>query len=317
MSSDGKIQISLVYGPQQGPPAILYENEQAVLWTSATRQEGMANVGMGFYSLPNPGPEDYFLAIEPYCVLERDYDPTYVGMYRKIFTWTPAAFASPVFNGKIVEINHPSCKTLPDPDRTIASWKPWEERADEIVFIANNKSSRHDSELYTFRLQMADQLSQRSKFKVSWYGEIPISRKFYRGKAESKDQILRNAKFSVCTENCYHPIYSHNYFTEKMPEVWLAGAVPIYFGCYNINDFGFATHSYLDLRTYVNKAGKDIHHIDFDSLLSRIENFDPPRYENFKEDVRYNIKKEHGLYHVISYDRMYETIIQTIVQANS
>ena len=58
MSSDGKIQISLVYGPQQGPPAILYENEQAVLWTSATRQEGMANVGMGFYSLPNPGPED-------------------------------------------------------------------------------------------------------------------------------------------------------------------------------------------------------------------------------------------------------------------
>lgn len=312
---ENKINIALVYSPQTGPPAQIYENDTAVIHAYAKPNPDMINVGMGFYSIPNPTEQDYLLAIEPYCVLERDYDPTYVGMYKKIFTWTSEAYRSPHFQNKIVEINHPSCKTILDPDLMTQQWTPWNERRNEIVFIANNKMSNHESELYTFRLQLADRLHQKSKFKVSWYGQIPISRPYYAGRLESKDDILKKVKFSVCTENCWHPIYSKNYFTEKMPEVWMAGAVPIYWGCYNVDSFGFAEHSYIDLRTYVRRSSRDIHDIDINSLLGRIENFDEIRYENFKEDVRYNIKKPDGLYHLISYDRMYETIANTITQS--
>lgn len=306
-----KIEIALVYSPQQGPPGLLYENDEGIIYSCATVNRDMHNVGMGFYSISEPTKDDCLLAIEPYCVLERDYDWTYVQNYKKIFTWTPRAFAQPKFQGKIVQINHPSCHDVPNPDTLMESWTNWNERANEIVFIANNKASAHSSELYNFRIKMADMLHQRSKYKVSWYGEIPINRPYYRGKAGFKQEILSKVKFSVCTENSYDPIYTHNYFTEKMPEVWFAGAVPIYIGCHNINDFLFAEHSYIDLRTYCNGTPQSFN-IDSDSLISRIESFDEPRYENFKRDVIYNIKKENGLYDIISYPRMYDRIISTV-----
>lgn len=308
-----KIKIALVYSPQVGPTAPIYENEQGIIYSTQAPDRNMQNVGMGFYSIPDPTTDDCLLAIEPYCVLERDYDYTYVKNYKKIFTWTPQAFSQNHFTGKVVEINHPSCHYPPDPATMTQKWLDWDKRRDEIVFIANNKSSNHPSELYSFRLQLADTLHKHSKYKVSWYGEIPINRPYYRGKLESKNDILSQVKFSVCTENSYDGIYTHNYFTEKMPEVWFSGAIPIYMGCYNIDSFGFADHSYIDLRKYCSKRTKGWH-IDHVSLLLRVENFDAMRYEHYKWHVLYNIQKENGLYHLISYPRMYDKIISTLVQ---
>lgn len=308
-----KLEIALVYLPQEGPPGIRYENDDGIIYNYQSPNRDMINVGMGFYSIPDPQPQDSLLAIEPFCVHERDYDLDYNGKYKHIFTWTARAFVRPEFKGKIVEINHPSCQDPPEPNAMVAGWKPWNERANEIVFIANNKNSSHGSSLYEFRIQLADLLHKHSKYKVSWYGQIPINRPYYRGTIEHKNEVLGSVKFSVCTENCYDPIYSHNYFTEKMPEVWFSGAIPIYMGCHNINSFGFAEHSYIDLRTYCphRKGGRYV--IDYGALLSRIESFDEKRYRNYRDDVLYNInKKENSLYSVISFDRMYDRIIQTI-----
>lgn len=306
-----KTEIAIVYGPQEGPIAKIYENDKAIVYTSKTKQSNMINVGMGWYSIPNPTPEDSILVLEPYCVLERDYDYTYVGQYKHIFSWTPRAFAHPAFANKIVEINHPCCKDPPNPDVMVENWLPWDQRSNEVVFIANNKMSRHESELYSLRLELADHFHAQGKFTVSWYGQSPVPKPYYKGQIEHKSEILGKVKFSVCNENCYDPIYSHNYFTEKMPEVWFAGAVPLYMGCFNINNFNFSPHSYFDLRTYVQgKRGN--FNIDMNALTQRMLSFDAAQYENFKNDVKHNIKKENGLYHIISYDRVYEKIINTL-----
>lgn len=310
-----KVQISLVYSPQTGPGSKIYENDEGVIYQTSAPDRSMVNVGMGFYSISEPTQEDYLLAIEPYCVLERDYDYTYIQNYKKIFSWTPQAFAHPYLAGRIVEINHPSCHTLPDPKTMTDNWMDWDKRSNEIVFIANNKASNHPSELYSFRLYLADLLHQHSKYKVSWYGEIPIQRPYYRGSVTSKHEILSKVKYSVCTENSYDPIYTHNYFTEKMPEVWFAGAVPLYIGCYNIDDFGFADHSYIDLRKYLSNNQQLKYRVDHESLLSRVEGFDATRYLHYKWHVSYNLNKKNGLFHLISYKRMYDKIISTIAQA--
>ncbi len=306
-----KTAINIVYSPQTGPASIIYENEKGVVWTSSQYNPNMINVGMGFYSIPDPKSQDCFMIMEPYCVLERDYDPDYVAKFRKVFTWASKAFSQPSIKHKIVEINHPSLHEVPSIDNLASQWKSWDERKNEIVFIANNKSSKHDSELYSFRLNLAEMLHVKSKYKVSWYGEIPINRSYYKGKISDKLEVLRNAKFSVCTENSYHPIYTHNYFTEKMPEVWYAGAVPIYMGCYNVDDFGFPAHSYIDLRTYVNKDGHKVK-IDLDALVARIEGFDSFRYENYKQDLVYNMARPNGLFHIVSFSRVYEKMIDEL-----
>lgn len=308
-----KIKVNIVYSPQKEAPQKLYESERGEVWISPERNSGMNNIGMGWYSIRDPNPEDCLLAIEPYCVLDMDYDPNFASRFRKVFTWTPQAFKHPSLANKVVEINHPSCRNPPDEKSLVDSWPKWNERANEIIFIANNKSSSHDSELYSLRIKLADLLYQNSRFKVKWYGQSSIRKPYYAGSINSKYEVLRKAKFSVCTENCYDPIYSHNYFTEKMPEVLFSGAVPIYMGCYNIDDFNFNPHSYIDLRTYVKKDGKRFD-IDLNSLIQRIEGFDSQRYDNFRKDIFHDITKPNGLYHIISFNRMYEVMIDSLAK---
>lgn len=308
-----KIQINIVYAPSHSASNLIYENEFGEIWTGNSKMPGMHNVGMGWYSIPDPQPEDSIMVMEPFCVLDRDYNVDFVSKFKYIFTWAVKAFTDQSIINKVKEINHPSCHDLPSPHNIGENWLPWDKRSNEIVFIANNKTSVHNSELYSFRLKLADMLHERSSFKVSWYGEIPINKPYYSGKAHSKQDILSKVKYSVCTENSYDPTYTHNYFTEKMPEVWVAGAIPIYMGCYNIDSFKFPVHSYIDLRIYCRKDQENWR-IDLDSLLQRIESLDTPRYENFKSDVVSNIRLPNGLYNIISYKRVYDKLITTFMK---
>jgi len=302
-----KVIINIVYAPQPGPPVKIFENEKGEIWNSKKRDPSKINIGMGWYSInPNPHDRDSILVVEPYCVLQKDYTPSFLKDFRYIFTWAVKGF-KPSVKGKVVEINHPTYHNIP----TVIGndWLPWDQRANEIVIIANNKSSKHHSELYSLRLQMADVLDAASTFKVSWYGQIPIKRSYYRGRIEDKQKVLGKVKFSLCTENSYDPIYTHNYFTEKMPDVWEAGAVPIYMGCFNIDDFGIFDHSYIDLRTYIEKRGKGWL-IKKKPLLDRIEHYDKNRHAEYLVNLK-NLYKSDKIYNAHSYERAYMKIIDT------
>jgi hypothetical protein len=306
-----QVIINIVYSPQTGAAKKVFENDKGQIWRNATYDKNKINIGMGWYSIRNPRPSDSIWVVEPYCVLERDYDPKFVNKFKHIFTWATKAFPNEALKDKVVSIHHPTYHTFQSTDALSKNWTSWSERSNEIVFMANNKSSKHHSELYSLRLQLADMLHAKSNFKVSWYGEIPIKRPYFRGKAKSKQDILTKVKFSVCTENSYDPIYTHGYFSEKMPDVWKAGAIPIYMGCYNIDEYKFPDHSYIDLRTYVKKTGKQFK-INESALLSRLDGFTEQRYNNFILDIKGQILKPNKLQKIASFDLAYEKIIDTI-----
>ena len=306
-----KVQINIVYLPGTGEPSKIYENDKGIVWNSNKYDSGKINVGMGWYSLRNPKENDCLLAIEPYCILPRDYDPDFCKNFKYVFTWTPKAFKHPDLINKIVKIKHPCWHSNFDIDEVSKKWLPWNERKNEVVFIANNKSSPHSSELYSLRLQLADLIHNRSSFEVSWYGQSDLKKPYYKGTISSKDDVLTKAKFSVCTENSYDHIYTENYFSEKMPDVWLAGCVPIYMGCYNINRFDFPEQSYIDLRTYVKKH-KKVHNVDYDNLIKRIEGFEEFRYNNWVIDIKHALFRTNKLYNLVAYKEMYEKIIETL-----
>lgn len=305
-----KIKVAMIYEPHSGPPVCHYDGEDGSAWISGTKRPDSKNVGMSYYYMRNPEPDDSFMIIEPHCVNDCDYNPDYLRRFKKIFTWASRAFEKfPDIKERIIEVNHPSCRDKPSLDQMKNNWPSWSERADEIVFIANNKSSGHYSEIYSLRLALADQLHKWGKFKVSWYGHDTLSRPYYRGRINSKMEILQKVKFSICTENCYDHEYSYNYFTEKMPEVWWAGAVPIYMGCYNVDDFNFPKESYIDLRNHVRKTGMRQYTINGleDLLLSYNEN----NFNQMRESMLNNMAQENGLYYVTDYDRMYKKIISS------
>lgn len=309
MSND-KVIINIIYSPQNRQPHKVYANENGEIWRSAKRDPKKINISMGWYSNPKPHPGDSIFVVEPFCVLERDYNINFVKKFKYIFTWASKAFEKDPVKKRVIEINHPCFNRLPNHKNVDNNWLGWKERSNEIVFIANNKSSKHHSELYSFRLQLADMLHKKSKYKVSWYGQIPIKRPYYRGEIKSKQEILTKVKFSVCTENSYDPIYTYNYFTEKLPEVWMAGAVPIYMGCHNINNFGFFDNSYIDLRKFTQKAGKQMR-VKENALIQKIHNFNENKYDIWSQNVKNKIFKSGQLEKVTSYKKVYDKMIDT------
>ena len=286
----------------------MFENEHGAIWFGKEKHPDKVNIGMGWYSIKDPEPEDSILVVEPYCVLQRDYEVGFLNKFKHIFTWATKAMDNPAIQNKVVPINHPTYHHIPDLAGLSKNWKPWKERDNEIVIIANNKSSEHHSELYSLRVHLADILDAFSPYKVSWYGQMPLKRPYYRGKVNDKAEILSKAKFSICTENSYDPKYTHNYFTEKMPDVWTHGAVPIYMGCYNIDEMGSFGNCYIDLRPLVSKHNKSWR-VDKQALNDRIVNFSEDQYNDYIKNINDHLVVPGVLENHHSYPRVFETII--------
>jgi hypothetical protein len=62
---------------------------------------------------------------------------------------------------------------------------------------------------------------------------------------------LNQYKFNLCFENCYHEFWSWGYVTEKIICCFEARTIPVYFGCYNIEDL-IPTDLYIDFRNFDN-----------------------------------------------------------------
>lgn len=306
-----KLKIHLIYSPITTGEGILYENDQAIITTSAVKKEDTHNIAMSWYSNRDPLPNDSLLLIEPRCVSEIDYDPNFLARFKYIFTWATKAITDPSLQSKVIEINHPSCHTLPDPHNL--NNPTWQQRKNKVIVINNNKSSNHfSSEAYSLRIQLADLFYKKSKFTVEWYGQGKLDKPYYKGSIVSKQEVLKNAKFSICTENCYDPIYSYNYFTEKLPEVLFNSTVPLYLGCYNIDDF-VSRNLYIDLRDYCKRGEDGGWKITAgEALIQRVEGYEDFRYANFVEDLKHlMLRAQPTLFHTISYERFYQTLIGT------
>lgn len=306
-----KIILNIVYSPQTGPSTKVFENEDGEIWNSPHRIKNMINIGMGWYSITKPvrKEKDCLLVVEPFCVLERDYDLKFACKFDKVFTWAVKGFQDSRIKDKVVEINHPSFHNFPNSEEASKNWLPWKERKNEIVFIANNKTSKHHSELYSLRVQMAD-MFHGSGFEVSWYGQIPLKKPYYKGKAADKQEILRKAKFSMCCENSYDPNYSHGYFSEKLPDVWRSGAMPLYMGCFNIDDLGFFDGSYIDLRKYVKKEGRQ-HKINQEALLNKLNSITEEEHAAWTTRIKNEIIDSKSFKEQISFKKAYETMLKS------
>jgi hypothetical protein len=304
-------EINLIYEAHKGNPSLRYDGPEGRVWTSAGRRKSMHNVAMSYLSAKDRKPTDSIWVLEPRCVHDRDYDVSFLKQFKYIFTWGAKAFQGTQIAHKVIPVNHSSCKGTPGPDEVKKKWKPWSKRKDQIVIIANKKISRHPSEIYRLRIKLADWLHENCKYEVLWYGNPPKSKPYSRGKIPDKFPVLNNVKFSICPENCYHPKFSHGYFTEKMPQVWFAGAVPIYMGCYNIDDFNFGPNSYIDLRKFVNKEDKELH-IAFGKLKKVIEGYDEDAYKRTIKELEESLRKPDGLYHVISDKRIFQKMFEML-----
>ena len=296
-------EVNLIYPAHQGPPSVRYEGPEGRVFISNSRHGSRNNVALSWYGLKKPEKNDSIFVLEPMCVHPRDYDINYLNKFKHVFAWTKKAFAGSKVAPKVIETNHPNIIGKQNPENFISKWKPWGKRKNEIVVIANNKSGRHPSQIYQLRTHLADHTHGNiTKYHTRWYGQSCPKKPYKAGLAKDKMDILRDVKFTICSENCYDPKYSHNYFTEKMMHAWMGGAVPLYMGCHNIDDY-FPKSAYIDLRPHVIKKGPKLE-INYQAIRNILNDFNEEKFQTMMEEVKKLMRREDGLFHVCSWDRV-------------
>jgi len=185
----------------------------------------------------------YLLYLESSLVNRLNNDKLLHNNYKKIFTWNDDLIDNQLY----FKANY--AFELPDKiDKRFKDKKL-------VCVISAHKKTSFSNELYSEREKAIKWYQVNAPDDFDLYGigwdlykfSIPVISKIlnrilpiktkefssYRGKVESKNQVLKNYKFTICYENIYG---DRGYITEKIFDAFVAGCVPIYLGAPNINE---------------------------------------------------------------------------------
>ncbi len=275
-------------------PQIQYEGPEGTVWYSNKRNENCPNIYMS--ACHNPDPNDSYIMTEPIVTSPWQYSIDYLSKFRKIFGCFDRAFIGTSIHDKYIPINYGTEISLANADQIRNSWLPWNQRRHGIVIVAGGKTSKHPASIYALRLMIADFL-YKSKIEVAWYGQSNCNRPYYKGNVIDKIAKINEYRFHLCSENTYDKTYSYNYLTEKLPQGIYGGAVPLYIGCYNIDELA-PKHTFFDLRKFVKHEHKTLTLLR-QPLLQNIMSFNKSNFEQYQEAAYQFIKDPMGLgYHV-------------------
>jgi len=129
---------------------------------------------------------------------------------------------------------------------------PYKDKA-FLVAIYSNKLVVHENGLYEERLMAFDYFCRRPEgldlYGMGWDdSKCPAVLASYKGRCESKIEVLKKYKFSICFENSQG---DRGLITEKIFDCFAAGSVPIYYGASNIQEY-IPKACFIDFRDFDN-----------------------------------------------------------------
>lgn len=229
--------------------------------------------------------------------------------FNKIFTWHDHL----IDNIKYFKINF-SHKFPTEINRNV-------EKEKFCTLIAGNKRSKHPLELYSKRIEAINWYEKHHNnlfefYGIGWDKYQFISNKLnnikplikvmnifapnystYKGKIDSKYEVLKKYKFAICYENAKD---ISGYITEKIFDCFFAGCVPIYWGANNILDH-IPANCFIDKRLF--EKYEDLH-----LYLTQIDN---TTYSEYIENIELYIKSKQA--NIFSTNYFVETIIKEVV----
>ncbi|MDE1977285.1 MAG: hypothetical protein KGI84_08505, partial [Elusimicrobia bacterium] len=171
------------------------------------------------------------------------------------------------------------------------------------TMIANYKHARGPLELYSRRIEAIRWFERNHPEDFDLYGggwaELHSPRSIakallacaprrifesrfssYRGRAQSKKEILSKYKFSICYENAQG---IPGYITEKILDCFLAGCVPVYWGAPNVAD-------HIPKQAFINFLDFN----NYESLYRHLRNMTEAAYMGHINAIRNFLDNEQG-----------------------
>lgn len=209
--------------------------------------------------------ENYLFLLESELIKPMGWLEDIQSKFDKIFTWNDKI----VDNKKFFKFNY--CNLFP----TIEEYKeisiPFSDKR-LVTLISGNKLVSHPNELYTKRREAISWFENNHIDDFEFYGigwdsfvthnklvnflfrKPPlkyltssfVNFPSYKGRVESKIDVLSQYKFTICYENAQK---IEGYITEKIFDCFFAKTVPVYWGAPNIDEF-IPKGAYVDYRDF-------------------------------------------------------------------
>jgi hypothetical protein len=194
------------------------------------------------------------LLIEAQNVVPENYIPENLIHFKTIYNWNSKFIG--IIN-KVIPAVRINGFPLFDNYSWLEQFPSVDEKIDGICLIARANGRAVEGDISILREVVFDQITDMTKHA---YGKTPFCGEHYRGvigesiaetypSSLAKLKKLSEYKFSLCFENCHHELWSWDYITEKIFDCFKAKTVPIYLGCFNIEEH-IPPELYIDFRKF-------------------------------------------------------------------
>lgn len=201
-------------------------------------------------------------AVEGYNIVPSNYDVNIVSQYGGYITTNSLMYDKfkPMFGERCWLLN--GCVRWDDINPHFDQFTAYDQKKNAVCLIQRHRVNKAVGDLVQLRTQTMVNLNNHS-MTADCFGKVPYNGNLYKGpignnpieqspSTISKLVTLSQYRFNLCFENVYHPTWSYDMLTEKMIDCFRAKTVPIYYGCYNIQDI-IPDSMYVDFRRFANK----------------------------------------------------------------
>lgn len=241
------------------------------------------------------------LMIEVYNIMPNNYQTHVMSQYKKCYTWNTKYYNawknSPFINIDMMN-GFPLFDNYYEPNIKV------KDKINGICLICRyRQGSNREGDIVNKRYEVFKSLSIEKKC----FGKIPYLGEYYGGKIGNSEHetypssiaklnLLSQWKYSLVFENCYHPIWSWDYVTEKIFDCFLSKCIPIYLGAYNIEQI-IPKELFIDYRTFEN-----------DNLSLYLKSMSDNKYNKMIEDAQDWMKENR--YKRGSIDELEKTVLR-------
>lgn len=204
------------------------------------------------------------VVLEPYNMRPKFYDLEELKKYKGMITWNNKFYDK---NKDVINIDlYRGAQPLYQVHKLYTPTK-YSDKINGICAIGKSMVRNGVGDITHLRLDVMKDIERTNRLITHYYGWNNWGGENYMGSignlkvkgmhivgdgfhsSLAKIMKLSEYKFNLCFENCYHEFWSWGYVTEKIFGCFEARTIPIYFGCYNIEEL-IPPEIFIDFRNF-------------------------------------------------------------------
>ncbi len=183
----------------------------------------------------------HLVILEPCNEIPEQWNIETLKQYKSSVTWN-----SKFFNLHKNETNLSLIKgcTFFNNHYQLEKFLPYDEKIKGVCFINKIYDTPNDAGTIIYmREKVLNELAIEPYLVKHVYSLLPWGGNYYQGPTLVVQpshietlKVINKYLFRVCFESLYHPIWSWDFMTERMFDCFKSKTIPIYLGCYNIEE---------------------------------------------------------------------------------